>query len=93
MGDVVRTKIGQAKHMGKWEPHVAMIRLVRDLQAELEEGNMLRPDELTDIDNIIYAFFESIADKDFGRSEGRMIFLKKYSCFFLRSVDSYKNMV
>ena len=34
MSDVVRTKMGQAKHMGKWESYVAMIRLVRDLVNE-----------------------------------------------------------
>ena len=63
MGDVVRTKIGQARHMGKWEPHVAMIRLVRDLQCELDEGEMLKPDELTDIDNVINAFLKDLPDK------------------------------
>lgn len=65
MGDVVRTRFGQAAHMGKWEPHVAMIRLVRDLQCELEEGDMLQPDELTAIDNIIYGFLKVLPAKVF----------------------------
>lgn len=65
MSDVVRTRIGQARHMGKWEPHAAMVRLVRDLQCELEEGDMLQPDELTAIDNIINKFLSVLPRKVF----------------------------
>jgi hypothetical protein len=55
--------IGQARHMGKWEPPVNMIRLVRELQDRLEENGLLQPQETTQIDDIVYQFQASMPKK------------------------------
>lgn len=49
-------KIGQAAHMGKFESHVAMVRLVRDLQQRLEENGLLSSGDSVQVDNVLYTF-------------------------------------
>jgi hypothetical protein len=56
-------KMGQAEHMGKWEVHTAMIRLVRDLEQRLEDEGLLHDADHTGIDNIVYEFIAALPKK------------------------------
>ena len=60
---IVTTKIGQAEHMGKHEPAVAMIRLARDLRGVLEEQGQMTTADMTAFDNILYAFLATLPAK------------------------------
>ena len=53
---IITTKLGQAEHMGKHEPAVAMIRLARDLRESLEESGQMSPEDITAFDNILSTF-------------------------------------
>lgn len=56
-------KMGQAKHVGKWESHTAMIRLVTELRNRLEELGSLTPQDEIDIDNVVYTFQSTLPVK------------------------------
>lgn len=62
---IVTTKMGQAEHMGKWESHIAMIRLVRELQDHLEENGIIATGSVshTAIDNVVYEFLSTLPQK------------------------------
>jgi len=61
--DIVKTKLGQAVHMGKWEAAAAMVRLVADLRAELEERGILTGGDLIAIDNVTCSFLTTVPAK------------------------------
>ena len=60
---IVTTKIGQAEHMGKHEPAVAMVRLARDLRAAMEDQDQMTTEDMTAFDNILYAFLATLPAK------------------------------
>ena len=60
---IVTTKIGQAEHMGKHDPAVAMIRLARDLRAVLEDQDQMTTEDMTAFDNILYSFLATLPAK------------------------------
>ena len=60
---IVTTKLGQAAHMGKHEPAVAMIRLARDLRAVLEEQDQMTASDITSFDNILCTFLSTLPAK------------------------------
>ena len=61
--EIVTTKIGQAAHMGKHEPAVAMIRLARNLRDVLEDQGQMTPTDRTAFDNILYTFLATLPVK------------------------------
>ena len=54
-------KMGQAKHMGKWEAATAMLRLVRALEARLEDAGT--PADHEEIDNVYYTYLATLPEK------------------------------
>lgn len=59
----IKTKMGQASHVGKWWPAAQMVRLVRELQLKLEEAGLLAPDDKSAIDNVVICFLASVPKK------------------------------
>lgn len=56
----------KSRHMGKWALSCEMVRLVRRLQAQLEDlqDNGQLPNELqADIDNTVYGFMATLPEK------------------------------
>lgn len=60
---IVTTKIGQAEHMGKHEPAVAIVRLASELRSALEDQGMLSAADVTAFDNILYTFLATLPAK------------------------------
>ena len=56
-------KMGQAQHMGKWEAHTAMIRLVTQLRERLDEVGALTGADETAIDDVVYTFLSQLPSK------------------------------
>lgn len=58
----INTKLGQTK-LEKWDSHAAMVRLVRELAAKLEDSELIDNSDLTRIDNVIYGFLSNLPAK------------------------------
>lgn len=60
---MIKTKIGQAPHMGKHEAACQMERLVRELYGKLEDAGLVNDDDKTAVDNVVYTFLATLPAK------------------------------
>lgn len=58
----MNTKLKQTK-LGKYDPHAAMIRLVRELTKKLEDNELINQNDITQIDNVVYGFLSQLPKK------------------------------
>ena len=58
----MNTKLNQTK-LGKYDPHAAMIRLVRELTKKLEDNELINQNDITQIDNVVYGFLSQLPKK------------------------------
>ena len=60
----IRTKIGQADHMGKWESACQIVRLVRDLHEIITEvSGPLEATELNQLHGVVDTFLATLPKK------------------------------
>ena len=60
---IVTTKLGQAEHMGKHEPSVAIVRLARELRDFIEEQGQMSSEDVTAYDNVLHEFIATLPRK------------------------------
>lgn len=60
---MIRTKIGQATHMGKYEAACQMERLVRELVGKLEDAGLVDDTDKVSVDDVVYTFLDTMPTK------------------------------
>ena len=56
---MVKTKVSQTIHLGKYAVDAAIVRLVAELREKLDEAGLLGTSDKVSIDNVITAFIKS----------------------------------
>lgn len=59
----IKTRIGQAGHLGKWEAHAQLVRLAVELREVLQEEGRLSADDITRFDGVVHAFLATLPAK------------------------------
>ena len=60
---MIKTKIGQAPHMGKHEAACQMERLVRELYGKLEDAGLVDDTDKVSVDDVVYTFLDTMPTK------------------------------
>ena len=60
---MIDTRMGQTAEMGKWEAACQMIRLVRELQALIDESAGLTTSDKMRIDGVVHEFTATLPKK------------------------------
>jgi hypothetical protein len=59
----IKTRMGQASHLGKHEAAAQMIRLVRELRDQLDEAGLLEAGDWESVANTVFAFHKTLPKK------------------------------